>query len=187
MVNPVAPYAYLLPIVYLFLISQIQTCLCLVVDLDFMRSIAKIGKSGRHCWVWEVSTQFAQRVVTSVTAPPLVGCVIWSLDLLYITLLLHLFLSWTSSLSILSSAMSTFTLSPYPSWSSNWSSAFNSIINPYIFSPSLRHMSMPSQPTTYYDSCDRLNYTSLLNSALVCPHIHLIIYTTLTPHQLARA
>ena len=28
---------------------------------------------------WEVSTQFAQQFVTAVAAPPLVGCVVWSL------------------------------------------------------------------------------------------------------------
>ena len=32
----------------------------------------KNGKSGLHCWGRDVSTQFA------VTAPPLVGCVIWN-------------------------------------------------------------------------------------------------------------
>ena len=31
-----------------------------------------------HCWGREVSTQFAQQLVSAVTAPPLVGCVVWS-------------------------------------------------------------------------------------------------------------
>ena len=41
----------------------------------------KRGKSGPHCWVREGSTQFAQQFVTAVTAPPLVGCVVWSLPI----------------------------------------------------------------------------------------------------------
>ena len=53
----------------------------------------------------EVSTQFAQQFVTAVIIPPLVGCVVWSLDFLVITLFLHFFLL------ISSSAMSTSTLS----------------------------------------------------------------------------
>ena len=38
----------------------------------------KNGKSGTHCWGREGATQFAQQFVTAVTAPPLVGCVVWS-------------------------------------------------------------------------------------------------------------
>ena len=37
----------------------------------------KNGKWGTHCWGWELSTQFAQPFVTVVTAPPLVGFVVW--------------------------------------------------------------------------------------------------------------
>ena len=38
----------------------------------------KNGKSGPHCWWWKCSTQFTQQVLFAVTAPPLVGCVVWS-------------------------------------------------------------------------------------------------------------
>ena len=38
----------------------------------------KNGKSGPHCWGRESSTQFAQQLESTVTAPPLVGCVVWS-------------------------------------------------------------------------------------------------------------
>ena len=34
----------------------------------------KNGKSGPHCWGRGGSTQFAQQLETTVTAPPLVGC-----------------------------------------------------------------------------------------------------------------
>ena len=36
------------------------------------------GKSGTHYWGREVSTQFAQQFVTGMTAPPLVGSVVWN-------------------------------------------------------------------------------------------------------------
>ena len=42
----------------------------------------KNGKSGPHCWGREGSTQFAQQLVSAVTAPPYVGCVVWSLQYL---------------------------------------------------------------------------------------------------------
>ena len=35
------------------------------------------GKSGPHCCGLGGSTQFAQRLESAVTAPPLVGCVVW--------------------------------------------------------------------------------------------------------------
>ena len=38
----------------------------------------KNGKSGPHCWGRGGSTQFAQQLEFAVTAPPLVGCVVWS-------------------------------------------------------------------------------------------------------------
>ena len=41
------------------------------------------GKSGPHCWGQGGSTQFAQQLETTVTAPPLVGCVVWSLTTFY--------------------------------------------------------------------------------------------------------
>ena len=36
------------------------------------------GKSGPHGWGRGGSTQFAQQLESAVTAPPLVGCVVWS-------------------------------------------------------------------------------------------------------------
>ena len=39
----------------------------------------KNGKSGPHCWGRGGSTQFTQQLESAVTAPPLVGCVVWSL------------------------------------------------------------------------------------------------------------
>ena len=38
----------------------------------------KNGKSGPHSWGRGGSTQFAQQLEFAVTAPPLVGCVVWS-------------------------------------------------------------------------------------------------------------
>ena len=42
------------------------------------RHAQKNGKSGSHCWGRGGSTQFAQQLESAVTAPPLVGCVVWS-------------------------------------------------------------------------------------------------------------
>ena len=84
------------------------------------------------------------------------------LDFLFITFtfLLHLLLSWTSSLSISSSAISASTLPNHVFfWSSNRFSAFNSILHtllhPVLITFS-HHMSIPSQSTTSNESCDRL-------------------------------
>ena len=78
----------------LWQISQIQTFLFKVVGPGlvstspaFVSSNAsgsalpacpKNGKSGPHCWGRGGSTQFAQQLESTVTAPPLVGCVVWS-------------------------------------------------------------------------------------------------------------
>ena len=78
----------------LWQISQIQTFLFKVVGpwigLDITRfgeqqhqpssgsawpACPKNGKSGAHCWGRGCSTQFTQHLETTVTAPPLVGCV----------------------------------------------------------------------------------------------------------------
>ena len=40
---------------------------------------AKNGKSAPHCWGRGSSTQFAQQLESAVTAPPLVGCVVWNI------------------------------------------------------------------------------------------------------------
>ena len=85
----------------LWQISQIQTFLFKVVGPGLVstspafvsnsvshpegphdRHATKNGKSGYHCWGREGSTQFAQQLESAVTAPPLVGCVVWSLRIL---------------------------------------------------------------------------------------------------------
>ena len=90
MFNPVAPYRYLLPTMYLFMadiaIPDLFACGCqtwICLDIFFEEqhqppsgpawpACQKNGKSGRK----EVSTQFAQPFLTAVTAPPLVGYVV---------------------------------------------------------------------------------------------------------------
>ena len=80
----------------LWQISQIQTFLFRVVGPGLvstspafvsnsashpgMAGMPKKGKSGPHCWGRGGSTQFAQQLESTVTAPPLVGCVVWSLS-----------------------------------------------------------------------------------------------------------
>ena len=82
----------------LWQISQIQTFLFRVVEPGLVstspafvsnsarhptgqhgRHAQKNGKSGPHCWGLGGSTKFAQQLEFAVTAPPLVGCVVWSL------------------------------------------------------------------------------------------------------------
>ena len=98
--NPVAPYGYLLSDMYLFM-ADITNPDFLVwscrtwIGLDITRfceqqrqpsigsawpACPKNGKSGPHCWGRGGSTQFAQQFEFAVTAPPLVGCVVWSLQ-----------------------------------------------------------------------------------------------------------
>ena len=81
----------------LWQISQIQTFLFKVVGPGLVstspafvsssvshpagphgRHAQKNGKSGPHCWGRGGSTQFAQQLETTVTASPLVGCVVWT-------------------------------------------------------------------------------------------------------------
>ena len=93
MFNPVAPYGYcFLTCICLCQISQIQTCVFVgpgfvSTSPAFMRSSAShpAGPHGRLAQKTvhrgrEVSTQFALQFVSAVTAPPLVGCVVWSLS-----------------------------------------------------------------------------------------------------------
>ena len=86
----------------LWQISQIQTYLCVVVgpgfvstSSAFMRNsashpdgphgrLAQKRKSGPHFWGRDGSTQLTQQFVTAVTAPQLVGYVVWSLTYLLI-------------------------------------------------------------------------------------------------------
>ena len=82
---------------------------------------------------------------------------------LFTTFFLYFFLSWTSSLSISRSAMSASTLSNHVLLGRPISLQ---LYTPYISSPSHCHISIPSQPTTSNDSCDRLN-SNFLNYSLV--------------------
>ena len=96
--NPVAPYGYLLSDMYLFMADitnpdfLVKSCRTWI-GLDITRfceqqrqpssgsawpACPKNGKSGPHCWERGGLTQFAQQLETIVTAPPLVGCVVWS-------------------------------------------------------------------------------------------------------------
>ena len=97
--NPVAPYGYLLSDMYLFMADITNPDFLVLscrtwIGLDITRfceqqrqpssgsawpTCPKNGKSGPHCWGRGGSTQFAQQLEFAVTAPPLVGCVVWSL------------------------------------------------------------------------------------------------------------
>ena len=98
------------------------------------------------------------------------------MDYHFITFFLHFFLPWTYSVSISSSAP---------------------IYIPYISSSSPHHMSIPSQPNTSNDRCDRLNsnqpsqYFTCPSVFMETPHIHLIIcisaLSNFTQHQLTRS
>ena len=96
--NPVAPYGYLLSDMYLFMADITNPDFLVLscrtwIGLDITRfceqqpqpssgsawpACPKNGKSGPHCWGRRGSTQFAQQLEFAVTAPPLVGCVVWS-------------------------------------------------------------------------------------------------------------
>ena len=96
--NHVAPYGYLLSDMYLFMADITNPDFIVLscrtwIGLDINRfceqqrqpssgsawpACPKNGKSGPHCWGRGGSTQFAQQLESAVTAPPLVGCVVWS-------------------------------------------------------------------------------------------------------------
>ena len=100
MFNPVAPYGYLrlLTCICLLLISKIQTRLFKVAGPELVSTSSAFERSGvshpvgpygwlaqsnngissPNCWGKEGSTQFVQKFVTAVTAPPLVGSVVFS-------------------------------------------------------------------------------------------------------------
>ena len=101
--HPVFNPGYLMDIgfqicICLWQISQIQTRLCDVVRSGFVSTSPTFMKSsashpsGLHCRLVQKMvncapiagagglTQFAQQFVSAVTAPPLVGCVVWSLS-----------------------------------------------------------------------------------------------------------
>ena len=86
------------------------------------------------------------------------------LDFLFITFtnLLHLLLSWTSSLSISSSAISTSTLFNHVFLGLPTGLLPSTLYSIHFFTQSsssflIIHMSIPSQSTTSNESCDRLN------------------------------
>ena len=98
---------------------------------------------------------------------------IW-LDFLFITFtfLLHLLLSWTSSLSISSSAISASTLSNHvflglPTSLLPSTLTLHTFLRPVLITFS-HHMSISSQSTTYNESCDRLNSNQPPQS-FMCP------------------
>ena len=109
-------------------------------------------------------------------------CFLIGLDFLFITFLLHFFLSWGIFFVDLKFCQIRFyTLSPCPSWSSNCLQ----LQTPYISSPNHLHLSsshvhtiqslpplitfMISTPTSF------LNYSLVLLYFMETPHINLII------------
>ena len=105
------------------------------------------------------------------------------LDFLFKTFILHFFLSWTSSLSISSTAISSSTLSNHVLLGLPIGLLPSTPKSIHFFTKSLitfpHHMSIPSQSTTSNDSCDRLNSNQtssfVLLSFMEIPHTHLII------------
>ena len=86
--NPVAPYGYLLSDMYLFMAditnpdSFFKSCRTRI-GLDITRFCEQQRQpSSGSAWL-----QIAQQLVSAVTAPPLVGCVVLSLEVLL--LLMH--------------------------------------------------------------------------------------------------
>ena len=104
---------------------------------------------------------------TTIKQAPSVGQI--GLDFLFITFLLHFFLSWTSSLSISSSAISTSTLSNHVRLGIT-TGLLHLTLNSILFSPSPHHMSIPSQSTISNDSCDRLNFNQS-SQFFICPSV----------------
>ena len=71
--NPVAPYGYLVSDMYLFMADITNPA-----GSAWPAMPKKRVNRAPHCWGRGGSTQFAQQLETTVTAPPLVGCVVWS-------------------------------------------------------------------------------------------------------------
>ena len=98
----------------------------------------------------------------------------------------HFFLSWTSSLSILSSVVSASTLSNHVLLTSTL------YISVLVTFP--HHMAIPSQSTNSNNSCDRLNFNQpyqfftchVSQGNTTHPSNHLL-FQTLTQHRIARA
>ena len=55
-----------------------DVCMCVLNKQFELLEFVSESKSGPHCWGRGGSTQFAQQLEFAVTAPPLVGCVVWS-------------------------------------------------------------------------------------------------------------
>ena len=107
MFKHVAPYQYLLPTMYLFMadianpylfVCGCRTWICLGITGFYEEqrqpssgvagpTCPEIGKLSPQCWEREVSTQFARQFVTAVTALPLVGCVVWSREIIVFKLI----------------------------------------------------------------------------------------------------
>ena len=105
----------------------------------------------------------------------IVRFLIW-LDFLFITFtfLLHLLLSWTSSLSISSSAISASTLSNHVFLGLPTGLLPSTLYSIHFFHPVFitfsHHMSIPSQSTTSNESCDRLN-SNQPSQFFICPSV----------------
>ena len=100
--NPVATYRYLLSTMYLFMVDiansdlflcGCRTWICLDIAHFYEEQVQPFtgsawpactenGKLGPHCWGRDVSTLLVRQFLTAVTAPPVVGCVVWSLGTL---------------------------------------------------------------------------------------------------------
>ena len=109
MFNPVAHYGYLLPNMYLFIADIANTYLFVLVigpgfvstSPTFVRSSANHQNGRLAKTVYRapllgagVFDTISQQFMTVVTAPPLVGCVVWSL--------LNLFINYIASYSVCS-------------------------------------------------------------------------------------
>ena len=111
MFNPVASYGYLLSDMYLFMADitnpafLVQGCRTWIgLDITRFCEQQRQPSSGSACAQKTVnrapiaegrggSTQFAQQLESAVTAPPLVGCVVWSMHTsLFVLPLVVLFL-----------------------------------------------------------------------------------------------
>ena len=88
---------------------------------------------------------------------------------LFITFFLYFFLSWTSSLSISSFAISDSILYNHVLLGLP-TGLLLQLYTPYISSPSPHHMSIPSQSTISNDSCHRLN-SNQPSQFFTCPSV----------------
>ena len=124
MSNHVAPYEYLLPHMYLFMADIANPDLCVCVCRTWIRlDITRINEEQHHppsgsAWragpktvklgppllEREDSIQYSQQLVTAVTAPPLVGCVVWSHKMILFKII-HIFFKGHSHMYIMPSIL----------------------------------------------------------------------------------